>query len=134
MDPNRFVQGTYIHPPDPNAFLFMDASHYGWGAHLKLMRLSFHGYWREDQSQLHINILEKMAIHFALKMAIQYIHYLLAHLELCFRSAYAMACCPFSVRHPLLAFHICDISSRTISWIEQKLSERHCGDIEIQNC
>ena len=31
------------------------------------MRLSFHGRWTEDQSQLHINILEIMAIRFALK-------------------------------------------------------------------
>ena len=26
MDTNRFVQGMFIHPPDPNASLFMDAS------------------------------------------------------------------------------------------------------------
>ena len=37
-----------------------------------------------------------------------------------------------SVRLPL-AFHIFDIS-RTISWIELKLSRRHCGNMEIQNC
>ena len=47
----------------------------GWGAHLEPMRLSFHGRWSEDQSQLHINILEIMAICFALKKAIQYIHH-----------------------------------------------------------
>ena len=78
MDINRFVQGTPIQPPDPNAFLYMDASHYRWGAHLEPMRLSFHGRkyslsyrlsfcWSEDQSQLHISILEIMAIRFALK-------------------------------------------------------------------
>ena len=75
MDPNRFIQGIYIHPPDPNAFLFTDASLYGWGAHLEPMRLSFHGHWTEDQSQLHINILEIMAIPFALKKVIQCIHH-----------------------------------------------------------
>ena len=53
----------------------MDASHFGWGAHLELMRLSFHGCWSEDQSQLHINILEMMVIHLALKKAIKYIHH-----------------------------------------------------------
>ena len=63
----------FIHPTDPNAFLFTDASHYEWGAHLKQMRLSFHGRWTEDQSQLHINILE--IIGFALKKAKQYIHH-----------------------------------------------------------
>ena len=64
---------------------------------------------------------------------------LLAHLELCSRSAYAMACCPSSIHlsfviHLSLPFHIFDISSRTISWIELKLSGRHCGNMEIQNC
>ena len=59
---------------------------------------------------------------------------LLAHLELCSRSVYAPACCPSSVRHQSLAFHIFDISSRTISWIEMKLSGRHCDNMEIQNC
>ena len=61
----------------------------------------------------------------------------LAHVELCCRSAYAMACCPLSVRLSFsqsLALHIFDVSSRTISWIELKLSGRHCGNMEIQNC
>ena len=43
MDTNH--QGTSIHPPATNAFLSTDASHYGLGAHLELMRLSFHGCW-----------------------------------------------------------------------------------------
>ena len=75
MDTNRFVLGTSIHPPDPNTFLFMDASHYGWRAPLEPMRLSFHGRWLKDQSKLHINILEMMAIRLALKKAIKYIHH-----------------------------------------------------------
>ena len=53
----------------------MDASHFGWGEYLEQMRLSFHGRWLEDQSQLHINILEMMAIRLALKKAIKYIHH-----------------------------------------------------------
>ena len=75
LETNRFAQGTFIHPQDPNAFLFTDAIHYGWGAHLEPMRLSFHGRCTEDQSQLHINILE-MASHFALKEAMHYLHHL----------------------------------------------------------
>ena len=75
MDTNCFVTGIPIHPSDPNVFLFTDASHYRWGAHFKLMRLSFHGRWTEDQSQLHINMLEMMAIRFALKRAITFIHH-----------------------------------------------------------
>ena len=70
---DRFVQGMPIHPPDPKTFLYMDASHYGWGAHLEPMSLSFHGRWSEDQSQLHINMLEIMAIRFALIKALKYI-------------------------------------------------------------
>ena len=57
MDTNCFVQGIPIHPPDPNVFLYTDASHFRWGAHLEPMSLSFHGCWSEDQSQLHINFL-----------------------------------------------------------------------------
>ena len=75
MNTNCFVQGMPIHPPDSSVFLYTDASHYGWGAHLEPMSLSFHGHWSEDQSQLHINILEIMAIHFALKKALKYIHH-----------------------------------------------------------
>ena len=45
MNTSRFALGTSIHPSDPNIFLFTDASHYGWGAHLEPMRLSFHGRW-----------------------------------------------------------------------------------------
>ena len=73
MDTKRFILG--IHLPDPNVFLFTDASHLGWGAHLEPLRLSFHGCWTEDQSQLHINMLEMMAIRLALKKAIKFIHH-----------------------------------------------------------
>ena len=75
VNTNRFEIGTSIHPPDPKIFLYMDASHFGWGAHLEPMRLSFHGRWTEDQSQLHINMLEMMAIRLALKQAITFIHH-----------------------------------------------------------
>ena len=74
MDTNRFASGTSIYPPKSSTFLFTDSSHFGWGAHLEPMRLSFHGRWSEDQSELHINILEMMAIRLALKKAIKYIH------------------------------------------------------------
>ena len=66
MDTNGFVTGIPIHSPEPNVFLFTDANHYGLGAHFELMRLSFRGRWMEDQSQLHVNMLEMMAICFTL--------------------------------------------------------------------
>ena len=72
---NRFALGTSIHSPEPNTFLFTDASHFGWGAHLEPMRLAFHYGWSEDQSQLHINMLEMMSICLALKKAIKYIQH-----------------------------------------------------------
>ena len=75
MNTNRFVQRMPIHPPDSKTFLYTDASHYGWGAHLEPMSLSFHGRWSEDQSQLHINMLEIMAIRFALIKALKYIRH-----------------------------------------------------------
>ena len=75
INPNRFETGTTIHPPDPKFFLYTDACHFGWGAHLEPTALFFHGCWTEDQSQLHINMLEMMAIHLALKQAITFIHH-----------------------------------------------------------
>ena len=75
INPNRFETGTTVHPPDPKFFLYTDASHLGWGAHLEPTTLSFHGRWTEDQSQLHINMLEMMAIRLALKQAITFIHH-----------------------------------------------------------
>ena len=50
-----------------HVLLFTDARHFGWGAHIEPIRLSFHGHWAEDKSQLHINILEIMVIRFAFK-------------------------------------------------------------------
>ena len=70
---NRFVQGMPIHPPDPE--IYTDASHFGWGAHLEPMSLSFHGRWSEDQSWLYINMLEIMAIRFTLIKASKYIRH-----------------------------------------------------------
>ena len=75
MDTKRFALGTPVHPPDPNVFLFTDASHFGWGAHLEPMRLFFHDRWTEDQSELYINMLEMMAIRLALKKASKFIHH-----------------------------------------------------------
>ena len=75
INPIRFETGTSIHPLDPKFFLYTDASHYGWGAHLELTTLSFHGRRTENQSQLHINMLEMMAIRLALKQAKTFIHY-----------------------------------------------------------
>ena len=75
MNSNRFVQGMPIHPPDSQIYLYTDASHFGWGANLEPMSLSFHGRWSEDQSRLHINMLEIMAIRLALIKTLKYIRH-----------------------------------------------------------
>ena len=41
---------------------------------------------------------------------------------------------PSVVRRSSLTFHVFDISSWTVSWIEVKLSGRLCGNMEIHNC
>ena len=76
MDEYQSLCSRYaLSPPDPKIFLYTDAIHFGWGAHLEPVSLSFHGRWSEDQSQLHINMLEIMVIRFALIRAFKYIHH-----------------------------------------------------------
>ena len=76
MDEHQSLRSR-IHLPDPQTSLYTDASHYGWGAHLEPMCLSFHGRWSENQSQLHINMLEihVMVVRLALIKAFKYIHH-----------------------------------------------------------
>ena len=70
VDGHQFLPSGKIYSSSRSQCIpFTDASHYGLGAHLEPMRLSFPGRLMEDQSQLHINILEIMAIRFALKKA-----------------------------------------------------------------
>ena len=53
--------------PYPSHQLFTDASQTGWGANLELEGLLFHRAWIQDQSQLHICLLEMMTVTLALK-------------------------------------------------------------------
>ena len=54
----------------PSHTIFTDASLSGWGAHVEPEGLLFHGLWTEDQSRLHINVLEMKAILLSLTRAI----------------------------------------------------------------
>ena len=54
----------------PSHTIFTDASLSGWGAHVEPEGLLFHGLWTEDQSRLHINVLEMKAIFLSLTRAI----------------------------------------------------------------
>ena len=57
-------------PDPPSHTIFTDASLSGWGAHVEPEGLLFHGLWTEDQSRLHINVLEMKAILLSLTRAI----------------------------------------------------------------
>ena len=71
---DRFIQDVPLKPVQETHTLFTDASVSGWGAHLDSKRLLFHGVWTNDQSQLHIDVLEMMAISMALERAHHVIH------------------------------------------------------------
>ena len=71
---DEFIQGVLLDPVQETHTLFTDTSDLGWGAHLEPEGLLFHGVWTNDQSQLHINVLEMMAISMALKRAHHVIH------------------------------------------------------------
>ena len=53
----------------PSHTIFTDASLSGWGAHVEPEGLLFRGLWTEDQSRLHINVLEMKAIFLSLTRA-----------------------------------------------------------------
>ena len=65
--PNRdnLRRGVPIGTIDVEYYLYTDSSSQGWGAHLQENTAS--GIWSQDQSQLHINVLELQAIWLGLK-------------------------------------------------------------------
>ena len=65
-----YQQGVPLRINPPSHTIFMDASLSGWGSHVEPEGLLFHGVWTETHSQLHINMLEMMAISMALKEAL----------------------------------------------------------------
>ena len=58
-------RGVPIGTMDVEYYLYTDSSTRGWGAHLQELAAS--GIWSQDQSQLHINVLELQAIWLGLK-------------------------------------------------------------------
>ena len=72
-NPHIYNQGVPIRIPSHSHQLFTDASLSGWGAHLEPEGILFHGVWTQDQSQVHINLLEMMAISLALKQSLLHI-------------------------------------------------------------
>ena len=63
-------EDLYLHGIPTSHTIFTNASLSGWGAHVEPEGLLFHGLWTEDQSWLHINVLEMKAIFLSLTRAI----------------------------------------------------------------
>ena len=64
-----YHQGVPLKIDPPSHTIFTNASLSGWGAHVEPEGLLFHGLWTEDQSRLHINVLEMKAIFLSLSRA-----------------------------------------------------------------
>ena len=70
LQEDRYRQGIPLRIDPPSHTIFTDASLSGWGAHVEPEGLLFHGVWSEDQSRLHINVLEMKAIFLSLSRAV----------------------------------------------------------------
>ena len=69
LQEDRYHQGIPLKIDPPSHTIFTDASLSGLGAHVEPEGLLFHGRWTEDQSRLHINVLEMKAIFLSLSRA-----------------------------------------------------------------
>ena len=70
LQEDLYLHGIPMKIDPPSYTIFTDASLSGWGAHVEPEGLLFHGLWTEDQSRLHINVLEMKAILLSLTRAI----------------------------------------------------------------
>ena len=66
MDPLNVEVGLPVVLPQPSARIYTDASLKGWGAHFDGRVLS--GIWSEEETRLHINVLEMRAVLYALRL------------------------------------------------------------------
>ena len=69
LQEDRYHQGIPLKIDPPSNTIFTDASLSGWGAHVEPEGPLFHGLWTEDQSRLHIIVLEMKAIFLSLSRA-----------------------------------------------------------------
>ncbi|RGB21751.1 hypothetical protein C1646_603096, partial [Rhizophagus diaphanus] len=61
-----FWNGRSLIQEDPKTVIYTDASNTGWD--VSWGKLTIHGRWTLEESQLHINILELKAIQFAIML------------------------------------------------------------------
>ena len=66
LKPSHLSEGVPIHALDPTVRTFTDASTTGWGGHVGEQRFS--GLWTEEESRLHINVLELRALKLVLRL------------------------------------------------------------------
>ena len=64
-----YHQGVPLKVAPVSHTIFTDASTAGWGSHVEPEGLLYHGVWTRDQSRLHINMLEMLAIALTLEAA-----------------------------------------------------------------
>ena len=69
LQEDLYHQGIPLKIDPPSFTIFTNASLSGWGAQVEPDGLLFHGVWTEDQSRLHINVLEMKAIFLSLSRA-----------------------------------------------------------------
>ena len=65
MSPDNLLAGVPVQEPLPDAMIFTDASSTGWGAQCN--DLTAAGTWTPDLQDLHINVLELIAVHRAIQ-------------------------------------------------------------------
>ena len=70
LQEDRYRQGIPLRIDPPSHTIFTDASLSGWEAHVEPEGLLFHVVWSEDQSRLHINVLEMKAFFLSLSPAV----------------------------------------------------------------
>ena len=70
LQEDLYHQGIPLRIDPPSHTIFTDASLSGWGAHVEPEELLFHGVSTEDQSRLHIYVVEMKAIFLSLSRAV----------------------------------------------------------------
>ena len=72
MSPDNLLEGVPIQEPFPDALIFTDASSTGWGAQCN--DLTAAGTWAPVLQDLHINVLDLLAVHRALQAFQEILH------------------------------------------------------------